>query len=54
MGTTYYVTKESQCPFQAEHSRGSNVSTYDRGGGGTKRREKVRRRARVGGWQVSR
>ena len=54
--TMYYVTRESQCPFQAENSRGSDVSTHDRGGGGdTKWREKVRRRVREWGiGQVSR
>jgi hypothetical protein len=32
--TMYYVTRVSLCPFQAESSRGSDVSTHDRGGGG--------------------
>ena len=30
--TMYYVTRVSLCPFQAESSRGSDVSTHDRGG----------------------
>ena len=30
--TMYYMTRVSLCPFQAESSRGSDVSTHDRGG----------------------
>ena len=40
--------------FQAESSRGSDVSAHDRGGGGggTKWKEKGRTRMGVGGWKT--